>query len=55
MDPHGINDDGKGIYIIVLNEDGKYLEIIPNESLLESKSVSFSDGKEWMAYFPRTK
>ena len=50
-----IDDEGKGIYIIVLNEEWKYLEIIPNESVCESKSVSFSDGKEWMAYFPATK
>ena len=55
MDPHGVDDEGKGIYIIVLNEEGKQLEIIPNESVLESKSVSFSDGKEWMAYFPKIK
>ena len=54
MDPHGVEDDEKGIYIIVLDEDGKYLEIIPNEPVLQSSSIFFSNNKEWMAYFPKT-
>ena len=54
MDPHGVEEAEKGLYIIVLNEDGKYLNKIPNESVLASESVYFSDNKEWMVYIPKT-
>jgi hypothetical protein len=54
MDPHGVEEAEKGLYIIVLNEDGKYLDKIPNESVLASESVYFSDNKEWMVYIPKT-
>ena len=54
MDPHGVEEAEKGLYIIVLNEDGKYLDKIPKELVLASESVYFSDNKEWMVYIPKT-
>ena len=54
MDPHSSNIDTKiGLYIIKLDFDGKFIKIIPNEHILESKKVFFFE-KSWMVYIPNT-
>ena len=53
MDPHAVGNPEIGLYIIVLDKDGKYLQIIPNQNVLCSLSVFFSNNKPWMAYIPK--
>lgn len=53
MDPHAVDYPEIGLYIIVLNKEGEFLEVIPNEHVLCSKSVFFSNNKPWMAYIPK--
>lgn len=55
MDPHTVEYPENGLYIIKLNEEGGFLEVIPNEHVLCSRSVKFSDNKPWMAYIPTIK
>lgn len=54
MDPHTYDKPEKGLYIIVLNKDGEFYNIIPFEHVLASKSVFFDRNKPWMAYIPKT-
>ena len=53
MDPHAVDYPEIGLYIIVLNEEGEFLEVIPNEHVLCSRSVYFFNNKSWMAYIPK--
>ena len=55
MDPHAIDKPETGLYIIILNDSGDCLQIIPNKHVLASLAVSFSHNKPWMAYFPKKK
>jgi hypothetical protein len=53
MDPHAVKYPEIGLYIIILNDIGEFVGIIPNEFVLCSRSVKFSDNKPWMAYIPK--
>ena len=55
MDPHAVDKPETGLYIIILNDSGDCLQIIPNKHVLASLAVSFSYNKPWMAYFPKKK
>ena len=50
MDPHTIDHPEFGLYIVILNNKGRQVGVLPNQSLC-SKSVDFSV-KPWMAYIP---
>ena len=54
MDPHVVGDPEKGLYIVVLNEQGEFFDLIPFEHVLCSRSVFFNNKKPWMAYIPKT-
>ena len=51
MDPHGVENFEKGLYIAVINEDGILFDIKPEQALV-SKGIFF-ERKKWMAYFPK--
>ena len=53
MDPHVVDNPANGLYIVVLNEQGESLDVIP-QHVLVSKGVFFNDNKPWMAYIPKT-
>ena len=53
MDPHATDKPEDGLYIIILDESGDCLEIIPNKHVLASLAITFSYNKPWMAYFPK--
>ena len=53
MDPHTVDYPEIGLYIVVLNKEGENIEIIPNEHVLCTRSVQFSNNKPWMAYIPK--
>ena len=50
MDPHTVDNPEYGLYIVILNNKGRQVGVLPNQSLC-SKSVDFSV-KPWMAYIP---
>jgi len=54
MDPHAINNPRDGLYIISLDANGKRIQIEPNNLILASNSIYFSDNKPWMVYIPKT-
>ena len=55
MDPHAINNPRDGLYIISLDANGKRIQIEPNNLILASNSIYFSDNKPWMVYIPKNK
>ena len=54
MDPHAVNEPEKGLYIITLDEIGKFKQIEPEKLVLASGSIVFSNNKPWMIYIPKT-
>ena len=52
MDPHASDKTENGLYIIILDESGDFIEKIPNKHVLASLAITFSYNKPWMAYFP---
>ena len=54
MDPHSSFKPEIGLYIIVLNDKGKIIEIMPNEMVLASPRIYFDNNNAWMAYFPKS-
>ena len=54
MDPRAINNPRDGLYIISLDANGKRIQIEPNNLILASNSIYFSDNKPWMVYIPKT-
>ena len=55
MDPHATNEPEKGLYIITLDEKGKFKQIEPGLLVLASQAVYFSGNKKWMIYIPKSK
>ena len=53
MDPHAVENPKEGIYIIVLDNEGRQINIIPDKKVLASLAIVFSQNKPWMAYFPK--
>ena len=53
MDPHGVENFEKGLYIVALDEEGILFDVEPEPALV-SKGIFFVDNKKWMAYFPKT-
>lgn len=54
MDPHVIGNPQNGLYIICLNENGDFINMIPFKHVHCSRSVHFEPTKPWMAYIPKT-
>ena len=55
MDPHAVGTPEKGLYIIKLDEKGEFIHIEPEQLVLASQGIYFSNNKPWMAYIPKTK
>ena len=55
LDPHASVKPICGVYIIVLNDLGDFVEIIPNQHVLASQSIAFNQYKFWTAYIPKSK